>query len=881
MDTEKNNIFNCDILICGTSLLNTLLSVYFSIKNYKVINIDKNSYYGDVNCSLNFNQFEDEKKNLENFYEEFIPFSSLDKRKKKLLKEIIVNYFQLNNNKFNIDLNPKIIYNESNIVNLLVILNAHIYISFIGIQNFYLTYKKSNKIEKIIKNVEEKDNVNDKLFTLGKIKNSVMNEKEDKNKKSNEVITMNKNEIISKNEGEKEMKKINNIVSKDIDSICTKSNEDKDDLIILKIPLNKSQVFLDPNLNLNEKRMIMNFIYKNIDYDKNYSFSNFSNHSFLKKSNTTQKEIFKNNEYSINEVKNNSIDNEKQKNINGENINILEYLRTYNINDKITDYIVYGIGLFDLQLKYSKNMNISKYYLSGYTKEKIYVMNKKEFLQRLHILINSLNKFKLQNLFENAFIYPCYGLNDIIYALSRVSCLNNCIYMINRKIQNILYDDFYINKKKKKKDNTLQIKEVILDNGYKIRAKFFISSGSNMNFNEMKKHVLKKKNKKNSKQKKTHIRTNRLIVISTYSLIGKSGLSFYIHKQKKPEEKEMKDDNSYICVHILQLDYNSGSCPVGFFLTYFTYLEIEEEEKITYDDSNIYKNQENENKINNSKFQKPSNFLLLLDVLILFINKYKNNNKCIDLCLPIKDVYNEKLLEKIKIFLNDKESKKEQELDLNNEIKNENNNISNEVKDIKIENNDEKNEINKMKKDFFINSFNDILRNEGIIYYAYYEYKPIIYRKDTIKIINENIDYYKSIFENIQNEKEKGNENEEMKEKEMEKDEINDSNSDEINDSKFNEINQKNKDGYKNYEFNQINNYYNKNEIIELKENKNICNLLFTNDIHNYPIYPMIEDVSMFFYIISKIHKSIEKNQNETIYDTFNDMKTFFNYQPI
>ncbi|CRG97388.1 GDP dissociation inhibitor, putative [Plasmodium gallinaceum] len=865
MDNKKSNIFNCDILICGTGLLNTLLSVYFSINNYKVINIDKNNYYGDVNCSLNFNQFEYEKKNLENFYEEYIPFSNLNKRKKELLKEIIVNYFQLNSNKFNIDLNPKIIYNESNIVNLLVILNAHIYISFIGIQNFYLTYRKSSQIETNTKNDEEKDHINDKVFTLDKIKNSCMNDQKGENKKSEGIIEKNENEINIGNEAEKNINKINDTVGKHTNNICTKTNEDKDDLITLKIPLNKSQVFLDSNLNLNEKRMIMNFIYKHISYDKNYTFSNLSNYSFLKKTNT-RKEILKNNENFLNEEKNISSDkinekekNEKDENNNiideeeSENINILEYLKTFNITDKITDYIIYGIGLFDLSLEYNKNINISNYYLNGYTKEKKYFMNKKEFLQRFHILINSLNKFKLQNLFENAFIYPCYGLNDIVYALSRISCLNNSIYMINRKIQNILYDEFYINKKGEKKGDTLQIKEVILDNGYKIRTKFLISSGSNMNFNEMKKYILKKKNYKNSKKKKkVQIKTNRLIVLSTFSLIGKSGLSFYIHKQKKSEENEIGDDNSYFCVHILQLDYGSGSCPPGFFLTYFTYLEIEKDIKINSnnsDNSNIYKNQHNENKIHNTKSQKPSNFILLLDVLILFVNKNKNRNNSAYSSIPLKDMCDEKILEKIKIFLNDEELKEKQQVDYSNDLKN--------------ENNDE-------KKDFFINSLNDLLINEGIIYCGYYEYKPMIYRKDTIKMINENLENYRSIFENIKNE------NKEMNEEEKEKKELNQSYSDKTNKQNTNE--------YKNYEFNQVNNDFNNyinNDITQLNENKHICNLLFTNDIHNYPIYPMIEDVSMFFYIISNIHKNFQKKKNETIYDTFNDMKTLFNYQPI
>ncbi|SCN45274.1 GDP dissociation inhibitor, putative [Plasmodium malariae] len=910
MEDREITTFNCDILICGTSLLNSLLSSYFSINNYKVINIDKNNYYGDVNCSLNFNQFQEQKVNLENFYEEYLPFSSniqdeVGGEKKKLMEEIIQNYFQLNNNKFNIDLNPKILYNESNIVSLLVSLNAHTYVNFVGIQHFYLTSKKDNTNQTIITNSE---------------KTQVSNTQKEKHKN----------------------KTVENMNETCVHSLSTIDDEKEDNLILLKIPLNRSQVFLDNNLNLSEKRMIMNFIYKNIVHDKNYTFSNFSNYNFVKKANVTQQEfLLQNNESVSSKIIRNTADNyiyEKGKNVCNKkepfqheeqieekclNVSICEFLKSYNINDKITDYIIYGIGLFDLELGYRNDRSISQYYLSGYTKDKMFVMNKGEFLQRLHILVNSLNKFKLQNLFENAFIYPSYGLNDIIYAISRVASLNNSIYMINRKIKNIILSDFYINNVGRIENNnnnnnntfsfhtSSKIKEIVLDNGHIIRPNFVISSGSNINFYEMKKYLFcKNKSNKAPRKEKIQIKTNRLVVLSTYSLIGKNGLSFYIHKQPKMEQQQEKEGgqkkkefyNMNCSVHILQLDHSSGSCPLGFFLTYFTYLEIEKKQNQA---SNISNNGKNED----TKNQKPLNFMLLFNVLKLFVKKHRFiSNTSVDSYLPVKIPFDEQILNKIADFFSTQKTQniiskeevikvRETENEENNQKNNQKNDLKSEVINMKLQKESIKNgpkqdggnerkqaQFNETKRQSSIKAFNDLLTNEGIIYYAYYEYKPVVYRKDTIKLINQNVQNYRKIFENIkklkeQNQKQKLEQKQEMCENqknEVNKRKVNCNNNSDISET-TNKTNE-NKDANIHERNNNCNLSYS-NQLIGIDENKNICNLLFTNDIHNYPIYPLIEDISMFFYIINKIHNTFfQSHHGQTIYDTYTDViKTFFN----
>ncbi|VEV55329.1 GDP dissociation inhibitor, putative [Plasmodium vinckei vinckei] len=913
MDDKNNKVFNCDVLICGTSLLNSLLSVYFSLKGYKVINIDKNNYYGDVNCSLSFNQFQDEKNNLHNFYEEYFPFYKINnshegsekekgKTQKEKLDEIIKSYFQINNNKFNIDINPKILYNESDIVNLLLNLNAHTYIGFVGMQHFYLSHT----------NDEHKENV--------------LNTNDNKNQHSGDQT----------------------------------NNENQSDLIILKIPLNKSQVFLDPNLTLIEKRMIMNFIYKHIIHDKNYTFSRFSNYNFIKTENTlhdSQSSI--NNSYGNNnpdDTNKNCVNNETLKreinekeagNSNmddktkehDENINILDYLKAYKITDKLTDYIIYGIGLFEFEIEKTNEKNISEYYLNGFTKEKKFIMNKREFMQRLHILINSLNKFKLQNLFENAFIYPSYGLNDIIFSMSRVSCLNNAIYMINRNIKNINYSKFYtqnnpIEINNKYNDNSLptllQINEVILDNGYVIKPKFVISSGSNINFHEIKKFLFSSHKKKiNSNSNKydninncsnnkirTQMVTSRLIVLSTYSFLGKDGVSFFIHKDKNNKyKKQTNSHNIHTNVHILQLDYSSGSCPPGFFLTYFTYLEIIEEHKITNNKSidlfNNNKNQTNDKKNDaHTDNHKPLNYLLLFDVLKLFIKKSKGtSNSYVDQYLSAKNAYNDGdygIVKKISdYFSNDfvnnnhcaheftklesakNEEKKEtmnctspyQQDGVNNiyDSYSQNSKTVENTENQQNENKQNENEQNK-SNEFFLNSFNDLLKTEGIIYCAYYEYKPIIYRKDTIKLINNNIELYKKIFENVEKSITNAHNNIEFLEKRQST--LNYSSEDEKKnvhaDNENNDLNINNKENMKqNISCNDLN----KKNDYQLDENTKICNLLFTNDIHNYPIYPLIEDVSTFFYIINKFNDNFNQpDYYQTTYDTFANMiETYFN----
>ncbi|ETB58805.1 hypothetical protein YYC_03582 [Plasmodium yoelii 17X] len=930
MDDKNSTVFNCDVLICGTSLLNSLLSVYFSLKGYKVINIDKNNYYGDVNCSLSFNQFQDEKNNLHNFYEEYFPFykinnsqeeSEKQKRKtqKEKLEEIIKNYFQINNNKFNIDINPKILYNESDIVNLLLNLNAHTYISFVGMQHFYLSHTNDEHKENDL-------NTND-------------NKNQNYDEQTNNTFT---------------------------------NNEKQSDLIILKIPLNKSQVFLDPNLTLIEKRMIMNFIYKHIIHDKNYTFSRFSNYNFIKTENTLQNnQLPIKNNYEHNKpddpnkncVNNETLKREINENNNiedktkehDENINILDYLKAYKITDKLTDYVIYGIGLFEFEIEKTNEKNISEYYLNGFTKEKKFIMNKREFMQRLHILINSLNKFKLQNFFENAFIYPSYGLNDIIFSMSRVSCLNNAIYMINRKIKNINYSKFHTqtnsieinNKYNDNDDNCLptlsQINEVILDNEYVIKPKFVISSGSNINFHEIKKFLFSSPKKKinsyssnqndninnNSNNKfRTQIVTSRLIVLSTYSFLGKDGVSFFIHKDKNNKYKKQTNSNNINTnVHILQLDYSSGSCPPGFFLTYFTYLEIIEEQKITNNKLINLPNNINNDQINDKKSdthiknQKPLNYLLLFDVLKLFIKKSKGlSNSHVDQYLSAKNVYNDDyygIMNKISDYFSNEfannnncayeftklgsaknEEKKEavncssyQQSDVNN-VNNVNDaNDVNNIYDPYSQNSKTVENKQNEKKNFFLNSFNNLLKTEGIIYCAYYEYKPVIYRKDTIKLINHNIELYKKIFENVEKNITDAHKNIELVEKKQST--LNYATEDENKNTEssekksvhvnYNEKNDLNINNQENIKQNKSCDDLNKTNIYQLDENAKICNLLFTNDIHNYPIYPLVEDVSTFFYIINKLNNNFSQSDYyQTTYDTFANMiKTYFNNNKI
>ncbi|GAB65586.1 GDP dissociation inhibitor domain containing protein, partial [Plasmodium cynomolgi strain B] len=931
MDDKKNTTFDCDILICGTSLQNSLLAAYFSINNYKVINIDKNKFYGDVNCSLNFNQFQDEKFQLKNFYEEYFPFSSSrndNHVEKKNLKQIVHSYFQINNNRFNIDLNPKILYNESNIVDLLITLNAHTYISFVGIQYFYLTYHRLSY-------------------------NPVV----DQTDQHNVNVPRNATKEIYANKGG------HNPITTHMQNLNSSNNnhENENDLIVLKIPLNKSQVFLDTNLSLIEKRMIMNFIYKNIIHDKNYTFSNFSNYNFVKKANVTEQGVVVQrsgptitkdkqgapNRYALGGDKKDGTQNGDIPRGKGEsekapqanhadhadhanrayppeehsNVNIADYLQSYNISGKLTDYVMYGIGLFDLEMEHCNNSDISEYYLSGYTKEKRFIMNKMEFLQRLHILINSLNKFKQQNLFENAFIYPSYGQNDIIYAISRVACLNNSVYMINRKIDDIIFSPFcdYTEESIKNDDmsplsTSAKVDAVVLDNGHIIRPKFVISSGSNINFYEMKKHLLCKKN---SKKAKTLIKTNRLVVLSTYSLIGKNGLSFYIHKQPKlGHRQKRKINNLSNCVHILQLDYNSGSCPPGFFLTYFTYLEILKEPIKPTDIPTNWKEEEEANSHNPEKNndsptnQKPLTFCFLFDILKLFVKKHKDSSSPpADSELPVNIPFNESFHSELVDFFSICKTQEKSQLgktDKRESPNEENAKIEEQTSDHPLRGNtpNREHELNRhneeqapgdqtgeathgqeqtkhknIERESFVKNFNDLLIKEGVIYCAYYEYEPTVYRKDTVKMINQNAQHYRKIFQSIE---------EKVKE---ERADVRQNGANEVD-----RTNPRESDGCstidnrhsvsngdptgKKINQGEENKHEHKNTCtpsrsckrIELDENKHICNLLFTNDTHNYPIYPLIEDVSTFFYIINKIHRTfISSNSSQTIYDTFGD----------
>lgn len=149
---EKPNIqslpdnLECDVLICGTGLIESILAAALSWQGSKVLHIDSNSYYGDNFATLTIEQIKNWCIN-----------SKLNKIGFKNYKNIELDIndqdFKINSKDYGIDLSPKILFTKSNLLNLLVKSRVYHYLEFQSLSDFH-TFE-NNSFGKIVSSKED------------------------------------------------------------------------------------------------------------------------------------------------------------------------------------------------------------------------------------------------------------------------------------------------------------------------------------------------------------------------------------------------------------------------------------------------------------------------------------------------------------------------------------------------------------------------------------------------------------------------------------------------------------------------------------------------------------------------------------------------------
>lgn len=133
---EKPNIetlpddLECDVLICGTGLMESILAAALSWQGTRVLHLDSNNYYGDNSATLTIEQ-------IKNWF----VCSKLNKTGFKAYKNIKLDIneqdFKINSRDYGIDLSPKILFAKSSMLNLLIKSRVYHYLEFQSLSDFH------------------------------------------------------------------------------------------------------------------------------------------------------------------------------------------------------------------------------------------------------------------------------------------------------------------------------------------------------------------------------------------------------------------------------------------------------------------------------------------------------------------------------------------------------------------------------------------------------------------------------------------------------------------------------------------------------------------------------------------------------------------------
>ncbi|CDK26619.1 unnamed protein product [Kuraishia capsulata CBS 1993] len=119
----------CDVLICGTGLVESILAAALAWQGSNVLHVDSNPYYGDTCATLTIDQLKDWVHSVNQHTPGFQGFS------KALL--YIPRPQDLVSRDYGIDLTPRVVFARSDLMSLLTKSRVHMYLEFQSLSNFH------------------------------------------------------------------------------------------------------------------------------------------------------------------------------------------------------------------------------------------------------------------------------------------------------------------------------------------------------------------------------------------------------------------------------------------------------------------------------------------------------------------------------------------------------------------------------------------------------------------------------------------------------------------------------------------------------------------------------------------------------------------------
>ena len=136
----------CDVLICGTGLIESILAAALSWQGTNVLHIDSNNYYGDNCATLTIEQiknwFINSKFNKTGF-----------KNYKNIKLSINDTDFNVVSRDYGIDLSPKVLFTKSPLLDVLIKSRVYHYLEFQSLSDFH-TYE-DNSFGKLVSSKED------------------------------------------------------------------------------------------------------------------------------------------------------------------------------------------------------------------------------------------------------------------------------------------------------------------------------------------------------------------------------------------------------------------------------------------------------------------------------------------------------------------------------------------------------------------------------------------------------------------------------------------------------------------------------------------------------------------------------------------------------
>lgn len=172
---------HCDVLIMGTGLVESILAAALSWQGVEILHIDNKQYYGDLTSTLTIDQLkkwcmEVNQGKIQHFHDAqfYMPGGKLKD--------------QFHSKDYGIDLTPKIMFAQSDLLSLLIKSRVYKYLEFQSLSNFHVF--ENDNFNKKLSNTTKEDIFTDQSLSLVtkrylmKFLKFVLQDNNDSNKKS-------------------------------------------------------------------------------------------------------------------------------------------------------------------------------------------------------------------------------------------------------------------------------------------------------------------------------------------------------------------------------------------------------------------------------------------------------------------------------------------------------------------------------------------------------------------------------------------------------------------------------------------------------------------------------------------------------------------------